>query len=295
MPHALANSAISFGLVTIPVSISPATESHNIPFRQIHTADGGRIRNRKICETCGQTLDQSQIDRGYETPDGSLVEITDADLDALPLESVRAIEVQGFNPYEHVDLLRVGKAYYLTPNGDIAAKPYALIVQALQRTSKVAIAKFALRDRERLGLLRVKAGVLVLHQLLAADEIRSTDTVAPPETTVPEDELQRAIDLTEVLTTDDLSNLTDHYEEAVKRVIAAKIEDKQLVSAEAPAPRERAVVDLMAALNESVERAREARGETGEHATVHDMPATKRTTKKRTAAKKSAQRKRKGM
>jgi DNA end-binding protein Ku len=159
----------------------------------------------------------------------------------------------------------------------------------------VAIAKFALRDRERLGLLRVKAGVLVLHQLLAADEIRSTDTVAPPETTVPEDELQRAIDLTEALTTDALSNLTDHYEEAVKRVIAAKIEDKQLVSAEAPAPRETAVVDLMAALNESVERARDARGETGEHATVHDMPATKRTTKKRTAAKKTAQRKRKGM
>ncbi|MEU4496929.1 Ku protein, partial [Streptomyces sp. NPDC023998] len=256
--------------------------------------NGGRIRNRKVCETCGKTLDLSQIGRGYETADGSLIEITDADLDALPLESVRAIEVQGFNPYERVDLLRVGKAYYLAPNGDIAAKPYALIVQALQRTSKVAIAKFALRDRERLGLLRVKAGVLVLHQLLAADEIRSPGAVAPPETTVPEDELQGALDLAEALTTDDLSDLTDHYKEAVESVITAKIEDKQLDSGEAPALREPVVVDLMAALNESVEKAREARGGTGEHATVHDMPAAKRTAKKETAAKKTTQRKRKG-
>ncbi|WP_406307238.1 Ku protein [Streptomyces sp. NBC_00885] len=238
------------------------------------------MRNRKICEACGKVLDLTQIGRGYELDDGSLVAITDEELDALPLESVRAIEVQGFNPYESVDLLRVGKPYYLAPNGHIAARPCALIVQALQRNSKVAITKFALRDRERYGLLRVKDGVLVLHQLLASDEIRSPAALAPRETDVPADELQRALDQTDALTTEDLGDLTDHYKEALEEVITAKIEDRHLSRAEAPAPREPVLVDLMAALNESVAAARRSRGESGEHATVHEMPQPKGTAKK---------------
>ncbi|MGW1496154.1 Ku protein [Streptomyces sp. NPDC002402] len=173
------------------------------------------------------------------------------------------------------------KPYYLAPHGDIAAKPYVLIVQALQRTSKVAIAKFALRDRERYGLLRVKDGVLVLHQLLASDEIRSPAALAPPETDVPADELQRALDLAEALTTENLGDLTDHYKEALEEVITAKIEDRQL---QAPAPREPVLVDLMAALNESVAAARQSRGESDEHATVHEIPRSNRTAKKTTPA-----------
>lgn len=285
MPHALARSAVSFGLVTIPVAILPATESHAISFRQIHTPDLGRVRHRKVCEVCGEVLRQDQIGRGYEMPDGSLVEITDEELDGLPLESVHAIEVAGFVPWSSVPVVRIGKAYYLQAQGKVAAKPYTLIVEALKRNEKVAIARYALRDRERYGLLRVKDDVLVLHQLLAADEIRSPATLTPPETDVPEDELQGALDLTEALTTDDLSDLTDDYKEALEKVITAKIEDREPPSAEAPAPRATGVVDLMAALNESVAAARESRGESSEHATVHEMPKPARKT---TAAAKKA-------
>jgi non-homologous end joining protein Ku len=156
--------------------------------------------------------------------DGSLVEITDADPDALPLESVRAIEVLGFNPSESINPTRIGKAYYLAAHGPVAAKPYSLIVKALERNAKAAIARYSLRDRERLGLLRVKDGVLVLHQLLAADEVRSPCAVAPQEESLPDDELQSALDLTDALTTDDLSGLSDHYTEALEEVITAKLE-----------------------------------------------------------------------
>jgi DNA end-binding protein Ku len=291
MPHTLMNTAISFGLVTIPVSIMPATESHSIAFRQIHTADGGRIRNRKICEECGKSLDQSQIGRGYELPDGSLVEITDQDLDALPLESVRAIEVAGFLPWATIPLERIGRSYYLQAHGDIAAKPYTLIRRALQRNDKVAIARYSLRDRERYGLLRVRGDALVLHQLLAADEIRDPAALAPRETGVPDDELQGALELTEALTTDDLSNisdLTDHYTDALEKIITAKLEGKQPPPAEEEEQAPRApVVDLMAALNASVDKARQARGETDD-ATVHEIPAKKTTAAaKKTTAKRA--------
>ncbi|MYZ36886.1 Ku protein, partial [Streptomyces sp. MnatMP-M17] len=161
---ALAHSAVSFGLVTIPVAITPATQSHSVAFRQVHTADMGRVRNRRVCDVCGQTPGLEQIGRGYELPDGALVEVTDAELDALPLDSVRAIEVVGFNPVGSVDPLSLGRAYYLTAHGDIAVKPYALLVRALRRTEKIAVARFALRDRERLGLLRGQGTALVLHR-----------------------------------------------------------------------------------------------------------------------------------
>ncbi|MCX4821505.1 hypothetical protein OG883_16700 [Streptomyces sp. NBC_01142] len=154
--------------------------------------------------------------------------------------------------------------------------------RTLEHNAKTAIARYSLRDRERRGFLRVKDGVLVLHQLLAADEVRSPAAVAPQEESVPDDELQSALDLTATLTTDDLSGLTDHYTEALEEVISAKLEGKRPAPAvEEQAPRA-PVVDLMAALNESVKAARASRGETGEHATVHEMP------KKRSATKTTA-------
>ncbi|MCM2393895.1 Ku protein [Streptomyces albipurpureus] len=287
MPTSLLTTAVSFGLVTISVSVLPATESHSVTFRQMHLADLGRVRNRTTCEVCGQQLRHDQIGRGWETLDGSLVEITDQDLDSLPLEHVRAIEVLGFNPATSVNPISLGRSYYLAARGDIAAKPYALITRALQRTDRVAVARYSLRDRTRLGLLRVTDGVLVLQQLLASDEVRSPTLISVPRTDEPapaEEEVANALALADALSAEDLSGFTDAYTEALTSVINAKTEGRQPTGAgtreEAPsAP----VVDLMAALTESVTAARAARGE---DATVHQMPPQKRTAKK-TAAKKA--------
>ncbi|MET9857362.1 Ku protein [Streptomyces sp. NPDC006450] len=140
---------------TIPIKVYPATESHAISFGQFHVADGGRVRYRKGCELDGQELDQGDITRGYETAVGTIVPVSDADLDALPLPTAKAIEIVAFVPAESIDPIAVGTPYYLMASGPASAKPYVLLRMALERSSKVAVAKVALRGRERLALLRV--------------------------------------------------------------------------------------------------------------------------------------------
>ncbi|MEU6299817.1 Ku protein [Streptomyces erythrochromogenes] len=273
------SGAISFGLVTIPIKVFPATESHSISFRQIHTADGGRIRYRKVCELDGEELAQEEIGRGYETATGTLVPVTDADLDAMPLPTAKAIEIVAFVPAESIDPIQIGASYYLAAEG-VAAKPYELLRRALQRSSKVAVAKFAWHNRERLGLLRVLDDVIVLHAMLWPDEIRSTDQVPVPDVAVSEQEVDAAVALAETLTGLDMSQMRDEYRAALEEVIAAKTVGERPLAPEPAEPASAQVVDLMAMLEKSVQDAKATRGEP---ATVHPMPA-----RKKTAASKSS-------
>ncbi|MFD5112337.1 Ku protein [Streptomyces sp. NPDC058391] len=164
MPRPIWSGAISFGLVTIPIKVVNATENRSISFHQYHEADGGRVRTRKVCELDDQTVGQEEIGRGYELPGGSLIEITDEELGAMPLPTAEAIEIVAFVPADSIDPIRIGDSYYLTADGAVASKPYVLLRKALERSSKVAVAKFALRGRERLGLLRTREEALVLHR-----------------------------------------------------------------------------------------------------------------------------------
>ncbi|MFI5987681.1 Ku protein [Streptomyces sp. NPDC051555] len=278
------SGAISFGLVTIPIKVVPATESHDISFRQIHTADGGRIRYRKVCEIDGQELRQDEIVRGYETATGTLIPVTDADLDGLPLPTAKAIEIVAFVPAASIDPIQIGTSYYLAAAEAIAAKPYELLRQALERSSKVAVAKFAMRDRERLGLLRVKDNVIMMHALRWPDEIRASSYVPAPEAEVSDEEVEAAVRLTDSLSGVDIDSLHDGYRDALEQVIAAKTGTSipPAPTEEAP-PASAAVVDLMAILEQSVQDAKTNRGQPG---TVHELPARK-TTAKKTAATKS--------
>ncbi|WP_328296428.1 Ku protein [Streptomyces sp. NBC_00435] len=263
------DGAISFGLVLIPIKVFPTTESKSISFRQFHTADGGRIRYRKICELDGQELDPSDIIRGYETAAGT-IPVTDQDLDGLPLPTAKAIEIVSFVPAASIDPIQIGSAYYLAAEG-VAAKPYELLRQALNRSSKVAVAKFSMRDRERLGLLRVIDKVIVLHAMRWPDEIRAASQVDVPDVTVSDAEIDAAVALAETLTGTDMSELRDEYREALEKVIEAKAAGTRPAPAE-PASAE--VVDLMAMLEESVSDAKAARTG-GQDATVTDLPAKK--------------------
>ncbi|WP_407842158.1 Ku protein (plasmid) [Streptomyces sp. DSM 116496] len=289
------NGAVSFGLVTIPVALVPATEDHSISFRQIHTTDGGRVRYSKRCELDGQELGQADIGRAYETATGTLVEVTDADLDGMPLPTAKTIDIVCFVPAASIDPIAVGTPYYLMASGPASAKPYVLLRMALERSSKVAVAKVALRGRERLALLRVVGDALCLHIMLWPDELRSTDGVSTPpaDVNLPEEEVQAAIALTEALSGRPMEDLHDEYREALEAVIAAKAGGGR---AQPPEPAEAPsgqVVDLMAALEKSVQDAKAARGEHGqEDATVHEIK-TDAPAKKKTAAKKTAARARK--
>ncbi|WP_327267083.1 non-homologous end joining protein Ku, partial [Streptomyces sp. NBC_01232] len=242
------SGAISFGLVTIPIKVVPATESHDISFRQVHTADGGRIRYRKVCELDGQQLGQEDIVRGYETATGTLVPVTDQDLDNLPLPTAKAIEIVSFVPAASIDPIQIGASYYLAATEAVAAKPYELLRQALERSSKVAVAKFAMRDRERLGLLRVKDDVIMLHSLRWPEEIRSASQVDVPDVAVTDDEVDAAVRLAETLSGGNIGELRDEYRDALEEVIAAKASGTRLAPAEEKAPASAEVVDLMAML-----------------------------------------------
>ncbi|GGU51366.1 hypothetical protein GCM10010289_84650 [Streptomyces violascens] len=133
----------------------PATENHTIAFHQIHLEDMGRVRTKKVCEIDGQELDRDDIGKGYELSKDTIVQVTDAELDAMPLPTAKAIEIVAFVPVDSIDPIRVGDGHYLAADGQVAAQPYTLLRQALERSSKVAVAKFAWHDRERLGLRRV--------------------------------------------------------------------------------------------------------------------------------------------
>ncbi|MEU2504808.1 Ku protein [Streptomyces sp. NPDC007863] len=291
------NGAISFGLVSIPIKLVNATESRSVSFRQIHAEDGGRIRYRKVCELDGEEVAQSEIGKAYEDADGTMIPITDEDLAALPLPTAKTIEIVAFVPAGEIDPLQMDAAYYLSANGVPAAKPYTLLREALKRSEKVAVAKFALRGRERLGMLRVVDDVIAMHGLLWPDEIRAPEGVAPETpVTVREAELDLADALMATLGEVDIGTLHDDYREAVEEMIAAKAAGGEGVAP--PEPGEEGeggqVIDLMAALEKSVREAKEARGEPAEVTDIKSRPAKKTTTKtttKATAAKKTTAKK----
>ncbi|OKK20602.1 DNA repair protein [Streptomyces sp. CB00455] len=258
------NGAISFGLVSIPIKLVNATESHSISFRQIHLADGGRIRYRKVCELDGEELSGGEIGKGYEEADGSIIPITDEDLAQLPIATARTIEIMSFVPADEIDPLQMDAAYYLAANGPTAAKPYTLLREALKRSRKVAIAKYALRGRERLGMLRVVDDVIAMHGLLWPDEIRVPEGVAPEaDVSVRDAELDLADALMATLGEVEMSSLHDGYREAVEAMITAKAGGAFEPSEAVAEPAGGQVIDLMAALEKSVQAAKASRGEAG--------------------------------
>ncbi|MFE0180835.1 non-homologous end joining protein Ku [Streptomyces olivaceus] len=288
------NGAISFGLVSIPIKLVNATESHAVSFRQIHTEDGGRIRYRKVCELEDREVTQAEIGKAYEDADGSMVPITDEDLSHLPIPTARTIEIVAFVPEERIDPLQMGAAYYLAASGAPAAKPYTLLREALKRSNRVAIAKFALRGRERLGMLRVVGDAIAMHGLLWPDEVRAPEGVAPDAgVTVRDQELDLADALMDTLGEIDLADLHDEYREALEEVIAAKSAGETPPEArEEAAPGK--VLDLMAALESSVRAARESRGgeedapaEEAEVRPLRERGTPSRQTPKETGGKKS--------
>ncbi|GHH57544.1 non-homologous end joining protein Ku [Streptomyces candidus] len=296
MPRPVWSGAVSFGLVTIPIKVLPATENHQISFHQYHVEDMGRIRYQKVCDLDGEVLSADEIGRGYEVSKDTIVEITDEELNNMPLPTAKAIEIVAFVPADSIDPVRIGDSYYLSADGAVAAKPYVLLRKALERSSKVAVAKFAWHGRERLGLLRVMEDALVLHAMKWPDEIRSPDELAPKKIELDDKEIDAAISLMEEMTTDDgLEGYRDHYREALEELLAAKAEGHQPTTPEVGdgQPQEK-VVDLMAALQQSVESARASRGEASDSdASVHDLSdhAQKKTAKAKNAAKNAAAKK----
>lgn len=263
--RAIWKGAVAFGLVNVPVKLYAATGEHSVPLHQVHEADGGRIRYRKVCSACGEEVRMDDIAKGYQTDDGQMVVLTDADLDELPLPTEREIAVEEFVPADQVDPIMLGKTYYLEPEKS-AAKPYALLREALKSTDRMAVVKVALRQRESMAVLRVRDDVICLQTLLWPDEIREADfPVLAQDVQVRPQEAAMAASLVESLAADfDPSEFEDAYQQALEQVIEAKLSSGKTVAP--AAPQEDAeegggeVVDLLSALQRSVEKARSRRG-----------------------------------
>lgn len=246
-----------------------------------------RVRVRKYCEIEDREVSNAEIGKGYQLGKDTIIPVLEEELRELPLPTAKAIEIEAFMPAGTIDPLQVGEGYYLQPDGQVAAKPYVLLRKALERSSKVAVAKYAWSGRERLGLLRVRDDVIVLHAMRWPDEIRDPSELTPEAVELTDEEIAEAEHLIDRLTRDDLEGeeFTDRYTEAVEQLIEAKREHKEPTRATAEPQAPGQIVDLMAALKESVASARASRGE---DATVHEMPKKKTAAAKGTAKKAPA-------
>ena len=279
--RAIWKGAVSFGLVSVPVKLYAATESHDVSFRQVHAKDGGRIKYQRVCSIDGEEVAYADIAKGYETEDGEMVILTDDDMAELPSTSSREIAVEKFVPRDQIDPLLFEKSYYLEPEG-AGAKPYALLRQALLDADRMAVVTVALRQRTSIAVLRVKDDVIVLQTMMWPDEIRTPD-FSVEAGDVKDSEVKMAHMLVETLAGDfDASEFEDDYAGAVEALVKSKIEGGEIKRTETSTKTSGEVVDLLAALQKSVAAAKSARGE------ETDEPAAKKTAaKKSTAAKKA--------
>jgi DNA end-binding protein Ku len=286
--RAIWKGAVSFGLVSVPVKLYAATESHDVSFRQVHAKDGGRIKYQRVCSIDGEEVPYSDIAKGYETEDGEMVILSDEDLAELPSTSSREIAVEKFVPSSQIDPMLFEKSYYLEPE-KTGAKPYALLRQALKDADRMAVVTVAIRQRTSVAVLRVRDDVIVLQTMMWPDEVRQPDfSIDGGE--VKDAEVKMANMLVETLAGDfDPEEFEDDYAEAVQTLVQTKIEGGEVKKPPTAAKTSGEVVDLLAALQRSVEAAKTARGEEAEEA-EEPKPAKKAAAKKTTkkAAKKKA-------
>ncbi|MGH7609389.1 MAG: Ku protein [Candidatus Dormibacteria bacterium] len=271
MPSATWRGTVSFGLVAIPVRMYRATESGGVSFRMLCSSCGSPIQNRRWCPQEEKLIDWGAVERGFEVSRGEFVEVTDQDLERLPLPSTDTIEVLEVVAEAEIDpALYVDQAYYLEPE-PAGVRPYALLRQALQQTGRSAVGKIALRQREHLCRLAARDQVLVLNTLHWPDEIRTAASLKLPDAKaeVGKRELGMAVTLLDNLSASfDPGRYQDQYREALQQVVEAKRERRALPEAR-PQPRGDNVVDLMAALKAAVEQTRPD----GKRSRVAERPA----------------------
>ena len=272
------SGTISFGLVNVPVRMFSAIDESDLHFQLIHEPDGGRIGYQKICKAEEKVVSDDEIVKAFEVEKDKLVVLTDEDFEAAKTEGVKTIEISDFVPYEEIDPIYFERTYYLGPQKG-GEKVYALLREAMEKTELAAVGKYVMRDKQHLGCLRVREGVITLEKMFFHDEIRPLDEIAPKGEKVPKAELEMATALIEQFKGEfEPEQYEDTYREALMAVIKAKQKGKTIEAA--PVEEEEEPADLLAALKASVEAAKGRKGSVR----AKRPPARKRST--RTKAKR---------
>ncbi len=269
---AIWNGHIRFSLVTIPVRIYTAIDSQKtISFNQLHIEDNGRVGYDKKCKKCGKSLTLSEITKGYEYEPDKYVIIEQEDLDKVKIKSTKIIEIEGFVDKAEVHPTLFDTPYYAGPDGEVAAQAYALLLQTLKETDKMAVGRVVIRDREDIITLSPKDNGMVMYKLRYPDEVKNLNEVPLLNGLKSnKEQLKLAKTLVNSMAAkfSDIK-LEDHYQIALKELIKAKIDGKEIITTEEEVT---PVVDMMQALKESLEQAKKQK-----------MPMEKATgTKKKT-------------
>jgi DNA end-binding protein Ku len=269
-PHALGSGTISFGLVAIPIKLFTATSGGNVSFNQLHAKCGSRIKQQTFCPVCNETVERTALVKGYEFAKDQYVRVADDELKALEGEASKLIDILEFVPLAQVDPLYFEKAYYLGADKG-GEKPYRLLAEAMAQAGQVAVAKFVMRGKESLVLIRPAQGGLLLQTMFFADEVRSFAEVEKGQSaSIRDNELALAQQLIQGLAKDEFKpeQYADEYRRRVLDMLEKKVEGREITAAPAPAERPR-VIDLMEALKASLAK----RGLPAEAATAKKPPA----------------------
>lgn len=286
MARAIWKGSIAFGLVNVPVKVYTATEDHDIKFHQVHAKDGGRIKYQRVCTVDNKPVEYVDIAKAYESPDGDRVILSDEDFARLPAAEKHEIPVLQFVPSDQIDPILFDKSYYLEPDST-TPKAYVLLATTLERIDRTALVHFTLRQKTRLAALRVREGMLVLQTLLWPDEVRAVEFESLQDASEPRpQEIKMAETLVESMSDDfDPSQFTDEYQIELQKILDEAIasgSDRVTTKPEAaPAEMDAEVVDLVAALQRSLEAS-------GRRAAGSGGGAQKKTAKKAAPAKKTA-------
>jgi DNA end-binding protein Ku len=269
-PHSLGSGTISFGLVSIPVRLYTAASSGNVAFNQLHAVCGSRIRQQTFCPKCNRTVERAELVRGYEFAKDQYVQVKDEELKALEGEASKIIDINEFVPLSEVDPIYFEKTYYLGPDKG-GEKPYRLLADAMEKAGQVALARYVMRGKESLVLIRPAQGGLMLHTMYFADEVRNFDEIDKGQSAkIREGEMDLALQLINGLASEHFSpdRYADEYRHRVLGMINQKVEGQEITIAEPAAPRAQ-VIDLMEALKESLAK----RGLSAEEAAAKKPPA----------------------
>lgn len=266
-PRSIWKGAITFGLVNVPVAMVTATRSHDIRMHLVHDEDGVRLRQQRVCAADGKVVEWDHVDRGVERADGTFVRITDAELESLAAEKSRAMEIEDVVPLDQIDPMYIEKSWYLVPI-EGGARGYALLASALAGTGRAAIARVTMRGRQQLVAVRSIGQALVVESLRYADEVVPLENVldegdlAEPR----EREVEMAKAFLESLAVDfDPTRYTDEYQQQLAELIERKAREGDVVvqPERADAPGTTPVIDIMAALEASLQRQIEQRERSG--------------------------------
>ncbi|MBV1780819.1 Ku protein [Paeniglutamicibacter sp. ABSL32-1] len=298
--RAIWTGSIAFGLVNVPVKAYGATSDHDVSLHQVHDADGGRIRYQRSCEVCGKKIPYERINKAFDDGERTVV-LTDEEMESLPAEKSREIEVVQFVPSEQIDPIMLERSYYLVPDSK-SPKAYALLRRTLEETDLTAVVKFALRQKTRLGAMRVRGDVLVLQGLLWADEVREADfPEARTNSKISAQELKMSATLVKEYSTDfSPGEFEDDYQVQLRTLIEEKLKKGDSLDTEetfgatgtdAETTESGDVIDLLEALKRSI--ARKSGSAKPDTPARRSGDAAKEATPKKTPAKKTAAAKKK--